>query len=114
MLAAVIKLMKDQANILEMQIHEMNTAMADLSFGEPVSQSQQELYTPPQPPLVPPPQSPFGETLVPPLPSPFGDPLLPSPSSSFGEALVPLSSPFGEPFRDHFIGTNFSNYSPWN
>ncbi|KAI5400221.1 transcription factor VIP1 [Lathyrus oleraceus] len=123
---AVIKLMKDQANILEMQIHEMNTAMADLSFGEPVSQSQQELYTPPQPPLVPPPQSPFGDPLLPSPPSSFGEALAPPPLSSFGEpfappllspfgeALVPLSSPFGEPFRDHFIGTNFSNYSPWN
>ncbi|XP_058755233.1 transcription factor VIP1-like [Vicia villosa] len=115
---AVIELMKQEANMLKRQIHDMNTAMADLSFGEPVSQSQQpqvphqpELYIPQQPPLVPPPPSIFGEPLLPPPPFSLGEPLLPTPSSTFGEPLVPPPpSLFGEPF----IGTSFSNYNLWN
>ncbi|CAK8573396.1 unnamed protein product [Lathyrus sativus] len=140
---AVIELMKEEANMLEMQIHEMNTAMADLSFGEPGSQSQlqvphqPELYIPPQPllvppppsfgepllplppssfgePLLPPPPSSFGEPLLPPPPSSFGEPLLPPPPSPFGERLVPPpQSPFGEPFSDHFIGGDFLK-NTWN
>ncbi|CAL5209409.1 unnamed protein product [Lathyrus oleraceus] len=103
---AVIELMKDEANILEMQIHELNTAMADLSFGEPASQSQlqippqPEFYTPPQPPLVPPPPSSFGEPLLPPLPSSLGEPLLPPLPSSFSEPLLPPPPfPIGEPLE---------------
>ncbi|CAI8604361.1 unnamed protein product [Vicia faba] len=118
---AVIELMKQEADILKRQIHDMNKAMADLSFGEPVSQSQPqvphqpELYIPLQAPLAPPPPSIFGELSLPPPPSSCGEPLRPPRPSPFGEFLVPPPpSPFGVPFSDQFIGTSFSNYNPWN